>query len=290
MHRNRVIATVILKNNIVVQSIGFAKYLPVGNLKIALEFLTLWGVDEIVVVDIDASKSMRSICYDLIKESARKCFVPLTVGGGINCLNDAKKLGQSGADKILLNNLLIQNPEEVKNIVRYFGKQFVIASIDVLLNDSGEYCVYDYFNKKPLKTSVESHMNFVQQLGVGEMILNAVHRDGTYSGYDISLYNKFEPFATVPLIAQGGAKNANSMLELFEKTKVKSAAAANYFHFTEHSVNVTKSILHNKNKNVRIESAADYLGAKIDSNMRLNKLEDDVLEKLLFEKIEIEKI
>jgi imidazole glycerol-phosphate synthase subunit HisF len=298
MLKKRVIASVVLKNGIVVQSIGFAKYLPIGRLEIALEFLSSWGIDEIVVVDISATRNHSSPSLDLIRKAAKKCLVPLTVGGGIQNLEQAQQLSQSGADKVLINQLFWKNPKGVTQISEHFGKQFVMASVDVLLDEDGEYRVYDYCSQTTCKIPLFEHIQFVQDCGAGEILVNAVHKDGRYTGFDLRLSQMLtQAEINVPVIIQGGALNADSWKELFNKTDIQAAAASNFFHFTEHSVQICKSKLKQSESElslnqsaIRLETSAQYTDFQFDEKGRILKKSDEVLENMLFEKIEVELI
>jgi cyclase len=240
--KKRIAASLIVKDGIVVQSIGFKKFLPLGKPAIAIEFLNQWGIDEIILLDISATKNNLEPDYKMIKNAALKSHVPLTVGGGINNVDQMKELMHSGADKISLNYAALTNRDLISKAAHIFGDQCVVVSIDAL-NDNGKYKVFDYINKKRLDLSVDKIAAEFQSLGAGEILINSVDRDGSYLGYDIDLINSVCNVVTVPVICCGGAKNAKDFIKVFEETNVSAASAANFFHFTEHSVNVTKSII-----------------------------------------------
>lgn len=286
MLKNRIIAVVVVRNDIVVQSIGFKKYLPIGQAEIALEFLTSWGVDEIIFLDISASKDNKEPNYDLIRAASKKCYVPLTVGGGITSIEHINKLMHSGADKISLNQACLKNIEFVSEASTAFGSQCIVASIDVLNTKDGYY-VYDYVNKIITNIKPEVLAKQLIEAGVGEILINSVDRDGSYLGYDVPLIKLICDHVNVPVICCGGAKNASDFVKVFDQSQVSAAAAANLFHFTEHSVITVKSEV-NRREPVRIETAASYEHAPFDENKRVSKLKDQILEEMLFEKIEKE--
>jgi imidazole glycerol-phosphate synthase subunit HisF len=286
--KKRVAATLVVKDGIVVQSINFKRYLPVGKPAIAVEFLTTWGIDEIILLDMSATAQKRAPNYKMIKMAATKCYVPLTVGGGITSIEHIKELMHCGADKIALNQAAIHKPELITEAALIFGNQCVVISIDVV-KSGNNYNVYDYLTKKILPISPVEMAIKVQELGAGEIMVNSVDRDGAYTGYDIDLINAICQVATVPVICCGGAKNAQDFIEVFSKTPVNAASAANFFHFSEHSVNITKSIVNHK-IDVRLETHADYHDSTFDGNLRLMKKEDTILEDMLFIKIEKEVI
>jgi cyclase len=191
-----------------------------------------------------------------------------------------------GADKIALNFAALTNKELISKAAHVFGDQCVVVSIDAI-KDKDEYKVFDYVNNKVLDISVSELAAEFQNLGAGEILINSVDRDGSYLGYDVDLVNLVCDVVTVPVICCGGAKNANDFIKIFEMTNVSAASAANFFHFTEHSVNVTKSIV-KKSIDIRLETFADYEDSNYDENLRLNKKADEVLENMLFIRIEKE--
>jgi len=287
MLKKRIIAVLPIFNGIVVQSIGFKKYLPVGKAEIAIEFLNSWGIDEIVVVDISARKNNLTIQPVFVKMIAQKCFVPLAVGGGINNLNDVDGLIRSGADKVIVNNSVLFNTQLITEIAKNYGDQCVVASVDVI-REKYTCHVFDYLNHKIYYKNLDEVVKIATEAGAGELLINAVHRDGSYLGYDIELYNKICNIVTVPVLACGGAKNADSMADLLNNTKVSAACAGNFFHFFEHSVNISKSILSKNSDQIRVDMAVNYKESDVDMYGRLNKKSDITLDNLLYLKIEKE--
>jgi len=286
--KKRIAATLLVKDGIVVQSIGFNKYLPVGKPAIAVEYLNQWGIDEIILLDISATCKQISPDYSMIKKASLKCYVPLSVGGGITEVRHIRELMHCGADKLSLNQSAIFNTDLISEAAHIFGNQCVVVSIDGVKVGNG-YCVYDYIKKTNLKISPAEMASKAEEAGAGEILINSVDRDGMYSGYDIELINSVCEKVTIPVIGCGGAKNAKDMIDLFQNTSVSAACAGNFFHFTEHSVNVTKaSIL--KSINVRLETYANYKENNINEDFRLSKKADSVLEEMLFMRIEKEVI
>ena len=288
MLKKRITATLVVKDGIVVQSINFKRYLPIGKPAIAIEYLNSWGIDEIIILDISATKNGKIPNYEMIRNASLKCYVPLTVGGGISNINHIKQLMHSGSDKVALNHAAIFQPELIKNAAEIFGNQCVIVSIDSI-NTLDGYRVYDYINQKALSiTPVEMARKSVE-LGAGEILINTIDRDGSYLGYDKVLINSICNQVSVPVIACGGAKNAKDMIDLFQNTSVSAASASNFFHFTEHSVNITKANIISQLK-VRLETYADYRNSSFDEECRLVKTDDKELEEMLYIKIEKEVI
>jgi len=288
MLKKRIAANLVVKNGIVVQSVNFRKYLPVGKPAIAIEFLNQWGIDEIILTDISATKNKSEPDYQMVKKASAKCYVPLTVGGGIIHIDQIKELMNCGADKISLNQSAIHNTELITTAAKIFGDQCIVVSIDAVLENNA-YKVFDHIEKKSINISAADFAKHAEEAGAGEILINSVDRDGSYMGYDLDLINAVCEMVKVPVICCGGAKNADDFITVFSQTKVSAASAANFFHFTEHSVNTTKANI-NKQIPVRLETFADYRNNNFDAAYRLQKKSDSVLEEMLFTRIEKEVI
>ncbi|TGL45837.1 imidazole glycerol phosphate synthase subunit HisF [Leptospira perdikensis] len=288
MLKKRIVAVVILKDGLVVQSIGFEKYLPIGKPEIALEYLTSWGIDEIIILDISATKNQLPPNYEMIRKASKKCYVPLTVGGGITNIDEVTQLMHVGADKVSLNQACLKDLTLISKTAHIFGNQSVVVSVDAILTDDG-YRVYDYVERKTTKLLPSEFAKTLSEEGAGEIFINSVDRDGKYSGFDTKLIQSICENVAIPVICCGGAKNANDFVQIFSESKVSAAAAANFFHFTEHSVNITKSIV-SKVTDIRVETHADYKESNFDQDLRLLKKEDKILEEMLYLRIEKEVI
>ena len=283
MLKKRIAASLVVKDGIVVQSINFKKYLPVGKPAIAMEYLNLWGIDEIILADISATRNKRPPDFELIRRATDKCYVPLTVGGGITHNDHIKELMHCGADKISLNQSAIHRPKLITEGAAVFGTQCIVISIDVV-KENGKYRVYDYLNKKALDISPDEFAKRAEDMGAGEIYVNSVDRDGSYTGYDLDMIKMVCDVVKVPVICCGGAKNAYDFIRVFEATEVSAASAANFFHFTEHSVNTTKANI-SKLMSIRREAYADYKDSDFDEELRLLKKSDEELEQMLFVRI-----
>ena len=288
MLKKRVIAIVLVQNGLVVQSIGFREYLPVGNAEIAIEFLNDWGVDEIILLDITATRNSRDPDLSLIQRVAKHCLVPLTVGGGIHRLEQARDLIRSGADKVSFNHSTLTNKEVLFRTADVFGSQCVVASIDAVKTKSN-YRVYDYLNHHATANTPAKFAADLANQGVGEILINSVDRDGSKLGFDLELVKSVCQTVNVPVICCGGAGKPEHFISAFKNTNVHAAAAANFFHFTEHSVTTTKSIMRPEVA-IRHDTSANYNKSSFDEDGRLKKKSDQFLEDLLFERIEKEVI
>ena len=289
MIKKRIIAGVIVKNGIVVQSIKFKKYLPIGKPEITLENLSRWGADEIILLNIDKIGDQNFGKFEFLKDATKNCFVPLTVGGGISSINKAEELFKLGADKISFNSACLTNPKLIENVASKFGNQSLICSID-FVKQNGNFYVYDHLNKViklelcPVKLALE-----LQERGAGEILLNSIDRDGTYSGLEIEILKKFDNRLKIPIIIMGGASCSTDFKKTFETNSINAVCASNIFQFTEHSISKVKSIL-SKDFDIRVNKNLNYESSIFDKKDRLLKKEDLFLNDLLFKKVISEEI
>lgn len=289
MLKKRIIAVLVIQRGIVVQSIKFRKYLPVGIPEIAVEFLNDWGVDEIMMLDISATAESRGPNLQMVSRIAKKCRVPLTVGGGIHSLEQAKEVVSRGADKVALNQACLHKPDVVSRLAGVLGSQCVVASVDGIKTASGQR-VYDYLTRRSVaKTPVDLAEDLVKK-GCGEIFVHSVDRDGSGKGFDLSLIQSVCQRVNVPVIGSGGAGRPRHFVEVLKKTEAHAAAAANLFHYTEHSVTKTKADIVRAGVSVRHDTHANYSGNKLDKVGRLRRKPDVILESMLFVKIEKEVI
>lgn len=281
MLKKRIIGCLTLKDNIVVQSIGFQRYLPVGSLAVAVEFLSQWGIDEIAIIDISATAEKHGPNFKLIAQAAKKCFTPLAVGGGIRNIADMRKLNQLGAEKIIINNLALRQGEIIAKAAEIFGSQFVVVSIDAK-KIGGTYKVFSAGGQKPTGLDVAVFAKKAEQLGAGEIFLNSIDRDGSKEGFDLALINQVSAQVRIPVIACGGAGAPQDFYEVMTKTKAAAVAAGNFFHFTEHSPITLKAWLRRKTAPIRLETYAQYNDAVFSNSGRLAKYSEKYLDKLRF--------
>lgn len=288
MLKKRIVSVLVVKDGIVVQSIGFRRYLPVGKPHIAVEFLNQWGIDEIILLDISASRNRREPDFALIRSLTPHCRVPLTVGGGIASLSHIHELMHCGADKVAFNQAALHNPNMLSEAALVFGDQCIVASVDARWVGSC-YRVYDYLKGQTLEFTPCDLASRLQANGAGEILLNSVDRDGMKTGFELDLINQTAAAVTVPLIVCGGAGVPAHFLDALEKTSANAIAAANFFHFFEHSVTITKAMA-NQYHRIRHETHARYNDVDLDSKGRLHKKSDIRLEALLYQKIEADVI
>ncbi len=257
MLKNRLIPTIILKKNLVVQSFNFNTYLPIGRIDAVIEFFNNWDVDEIIIIDIDASKDGRIIDPYLIERVAKNCFVPLAVGGGIKNENNLRDLMRVGIEKIIINKAIFDNKNFIESIASKYGKQFIVASLDAKLIKN-DYYVFTDNGKKPTGMNIRDASKMVEKQGAGEIFINSIDRDGSRLGYDIELLKLVSSSVNIPVIACGGVGKASHLAEAITMGGCQASSAANIFQHTELSTIVGKSIMKSKGLPIRIDTKAKY--------------------------------
>ncbi len=290
MLKKRLIACLVLRNSVIVQSIGFRRYLPVGNAKTAIEFVANWDVDEIVLLDITASREGRRPNLDLVASISTRCFVPLTVGGGIHAIGDIQQLIRAGADKICINAEALARPDFITESVAVYGSQCVVVSIDIKLNGQGRYEVYGDGGRKPTGLDPVEWAREVERRGAGEIFLNSIDRDGSKQGYDLRLIRAVAESAKIPVIACGGVGKMEHFVEGILEGKASAVAAANIFHYIEHSTIVAKAYLRQAGVPIRLDTPANYARFKFDEAGRILKQADSDLDQIWFDKHIVEQI
>lgn len=251
MLKIRIIPTLLFKDVGLVKGIQFDSWRRTGTAMQAIKVYNLREVDEIIFVDITATKEGRSPDFSTIDELADECFMPMTVGGGVRSLEDARRLVEVGADKVSINSALIDQPEIVETIARKYGSQFVVASIDVRYTD-GRFVVHTHAGTRPVSIPLLELVKRVEDLGAGEILLTSIDRDGTMQGYDIELNGIVSAATRLPVIASGGAGSYEHMAAVLRQTSVSAVAAASIFHFTEQTPLEAKRYLKSQGFAVRL--------------------------------------
>lgn len=250
MLKLRVMPTLLYKDLTLVKGVGFDSWRRVGSVLQAIKVYNMREVDELVFLDITATREGRRPDFQLIDDFADECFMPLTVGGGISTVDDIRRLLQVGADKVALNSAAVDTPELITESSTHFGSQCIVVSIDYRKNSNGGYEVYTRSGTQPTGLDPVEFARRVESLGAGEILLTSIDRDGTMTGYDIELTKKVVSAVNIPVIGSGGAGNYEDMANLIEEAKVAAVAAASIFHFSELTPLGAKQ--HLKSKGVRI--------------------------------------
>lgn len=248
MLKTRIIPILTFNGFALVKTKQFDKPRMVGNPVQAARVYNSRGVDELMFIDIFATKQDRKINLKIAKDVIRECFMPVGIGGGINSLEDINGLLQVGADKVILKQVAFLNPNFITTAANFFGSQCICISIDVIKKE------HEYFilNDNADNIKMIDYIKIVQELGAGEIILNNVDCDGMMNGFDIDLYNIASSFSNVPIVYVGGGGNLNHYEELFSNTNCNAVGSASIFHFTQYTPLDIKNRLKSIGKPVRI--------------------------------------
>lgn len=269
MLKKRLVATLLIREGLIVQSIGFNRFLPIGHPKFPIEFVVKWDVDEIVLLDISATRNMRPPDFEFLELLSKSCFVPLTIGGGISSVDDVRKIVRAGGDKVAINSIAVTRPNLITEIADKFGTQCVVVSIDFKRESDSTYQVYTHSGTKPTGLTPQEWAYEVESLGAGEIFLNSIDRDGSKLGYDNDLIRKVSDSVSIPIVACGGVGEYSHFAEGVKEGNASAVAAGNIFHYIEHSTILAKMHLLQSGIDIRLDSEATYKDREFDENGRL---------------------
>jgi len=250
MLAKRIIPCLDVDNGMVVKGTKFQDLIPVGNPVTFAEMYNYQKADELVFLDIGASPKRRETLFEIVRRVSQKVFIPLTVGGGIRCLNDIQKALSNGADKVSINTAGVKNPELIRKASDKFGSQCIVSAIDAQRNGSS-WSVVIYGGRVKTKLDAVTWAKKVEELGAGEILLTSWDADGTKKGYDLELIKKFVESVNIPVIASGGAGSLEDVFDVFEKANADAALIASLFHFRNYTVQDVKNFLKTKGVDVR---------------------------------------
>lgn len=251
MLTKRIIPCLDVKNGRVVKGVNFIQLRDAGDpIEIAESYNRL-GADEIVFLDITASHEERPIILDVVRSTAEKVFMPLTVGGGITGLEDIRKLLNAGADKVSINSAAVRNPAILKEAADRFGSQCIVLAIDAK-REQDHWAVY--INGGRIRTELDAIQwaKKGEELGAGEILLTSMDYDGTKNGYDLALTEAVCQAVNIPVIASGGAGKPGDFLDVLAQTGADAALAASVFHYGELAIQDIKNYLKGKGVPVRL--------------------------------------
>ena len=241
-----------IKNGRVVKGIKFIDLVDAGDPAEQAKIYNDSGADEICFLDITASHENRNIILEVIKKTTEKCFVPLTVGGGVRSIEDISNLLLAGADKVSINTAAVNNANLIKEGAEKFGSQCIVVAVDAKKVNNNKWEVFTHGGRKPTGKDVLNFVTKMESLGAGEILLTSMDRDGTKKGYDLDLTKKISNLVSIPVIASGGVGNLEHLYQGFKIGKASAVLAASIFHFGEHSILEAKQYLDSKGIPVRI--------------------------------------
>ena len=251
MLKNRIIPCLDVKNGRVVKGINFVDLKDAGDPVEQAKIYSDGGADEICFLDITASNENRDIIYDVVEKTSKKCFVPLTVGGGIRSVEDINKLLNCGADKVSINTAAVENSKVVLDSSKKFGSQCIVVAIDAKKNED-KWEVFTHGGRKNSGIDALEYAKQMEENGAGELLVTSMDRDGTQVGYDIDLMSKISSKVNIPVIASGGVGNLDHLVDGIQLGKASAVLAASIFHYGKHSVKEAKEYLDLKGIPVRI--------------------------------------
>lgn len=243
MLAKRIIPCLDVQNGKVVKGVNFVGIREVGDpVECAMEY-DRQGADEITFLDITATHEGRSTMIDVVRNTAKNVFVPLTVGGGIRTVDDFRDILRAGADKISVNSAAVRNPQLIKDAAERFGSQCVVVAIDAKRRNDGGFTVVVNGGRIDMKMDAVEWAKTCERLGAGELLLTSMDTDGCRGGFDLALTNAVTNAVSIPVIASGGCGSLNHFSEVFQKTGADAALAASLFHFRELTVEQVKQHL-----------------------------------------------
>ena len=243
MLKVRVMPTLLYKDYGLVKGIAFDSWRRTGSAMQQIKVYNLREVDELVFLDITANAEDRDPDYELIDDLADDCFMPMTVGGGIRTLDQARRVLQVGADKVAINTGAVESPTLVNAIAEEFGTQCVVVSIDYRLRGDGRREVFTHSGRRAAGLDAIEFAMEAERRGAGEILFTSIERDGTFQGYDIEGVRRVVAAVSIPVIASGGAGHYQHMVEVVG-AGASAVAAASIYHFTEQTPAGAKQALH----------------------------------------------
>ena len=245
MLAKRIIPCLDVKDGRVVKGVNFVGLRDAGDPVETAEFYNTQGADELVFLDITASHEQRKTMVDVVERTARKVFMPLTVGGGISDIEDYRRMLNAGADKVAVNSAAVKDKYLVARAAEKFGSQCVVVAIDAK-RTGDKFNVYIHGGRTDTGIDAVEWAKEVESLGCGEILLTSMDADGTKNGFDLELTDIISKTVNIPVIASGGCGTLQHFSDVFEKTGADAALAATLFHFRELTIGEVKDYLKEK--------------------------------------------
>jgi cyclase len=236
MLKVRVIPCLDVKDGRVVKGVNFVDLRDAGDPVEQARVYDAAGADELCFLDITASSDGRDILYEIVRETAEQCFMPLTVGGGVRTVEDVRRLLLAGADKVSINTAAVREPDFVRRAAEKFGSQCIVVAIDARQTTPGRWEIFTHGGRNATGIDAVDFAWQVSELGAGEILLTSMDRDGTKSGFDIALTRAITDTVPIPVIASGGVGTLDHMVEGIRDGHANAVLAASIFHFGTFSI------------------------------------------------------
>jgi cyclase len=241
--RVRIIPCLDVAGGRVVKGVNFVDLADAGDPFEQARLYDAAGADELCFLDITASHEGRGTILDVVARTAAVCFMPLTVGGGVRSVEDARALLRAGADKVAVNSAAVARPELAADLAERFGSQCVVGAVDARSVAPGKWEIFTHGGRRPTGIDAVAHATRLAQLGAGEILLTSMDRDGTRDGYDLALTRAVADAVSVPVIASGGVGALGHLVEGVMKGHASAVLAASIFHFGQHSIAEARAAL-----------------------------------------------
>lgn len=253
MLKSRIIPCLDVNNGRVVKGTNFINLQDAGDPVEVAKLYDAQGADELCFLDITASHENRDTIFEIVQKTAEVCFMPLTVGGGINKVEHIRKLLLSGADKVSINSAAVSDRNLVREAAEKFGSQCIVVAIDVKKNDAEDvWEVYTHGGRVNTGLDVMKYAKNIEALGAGELLVTSMDRDGTKKGFDNKLMKQITDLVSVPVIASGGVGNLQHLVDGVKIGKADAVLAASIFHFGDFTVGEAKIFMKDQGIEVRI--------------------------------------
>jgi imidazole glycerol-phosphate synthase subunit HisF len=255
MLAKRILPCLDVKAGRVVKGINFVALRDAGDPVELAQAYNEAGADELVFLDITATHEDRGIIYDVVRRTAEQVFIPLTVGGGVNNVDNIKQLLRSGADKVSINSAAVRDPDFITQAARQFGDQCIVVAIDARRREDPNNPGWDVYVRGGRENTGLDAIAWAQEMvrrGAGELLVTSMDADGTQAGYDLSLTRQIADLVSVPVVASGGAGNCEHIYEAVTEGKAEAALLASLLHFGQLTVSEIKNYLRDRSVPVRL--------------------------------------
>ena len=252
MLKNRIIPCLDVKNGRVVKGINFVDLKDAGDPVEQASIYSNGGADEICFLDITASNENRNTIIDVVSKTAERCFVPLTVGGGIRTIDNIRELLLAGADKVSINTAAVKDINFVRDASKKFGTQCMVVAVDAKKVSDKKWEIFTHGGRENTGIDAIDFSKQAEENGAGEILLTSMDKDGTKSGYDLELLKKITTSLSIPVIASGGAGKLEHLYDAIKNGGASAVLAASIFHYGEFTIKETKEYLKSKNVPIRL--------------------------------------
>jgi len=253
MLKTRIIPCLDVDHGRVVKGVNFVDLVDAGDPVEQARFYDSEGADELTFLDITASHEERDIFYDVVSHTAKACFMPLTVGGGVRGTDDIRKLLLAGADKVSINTAAVDNSDFVREAAAKFGSQCIVVAVDAKSVKEGRWEIFTHGGRTPTGIEAVSWARRMTECGAGEILLTSMDRDGTKQGFDLALTRAVADAVPVPVIASGGVGTLDHLSEGVTQGHASAVLAASIFHFGIFSIAQAKAHMQDQGVAMRLE-------------------------------------